>query len=606
MVAQATTKFGAENVIWDLSALYNSVDDPSIANDMQHANEFADAFVVKYKNQVAELDAEGLLEALQALENLYDVIGRLGSYAGLLYSVNTSDPAVGGLYQQITEFDAQLEQKIVFFDLEWNQVDEQDAEAILNQATLGKYAYHLHARRRYRPYQLSEVEEQLLIEKAVTGRSAWARFFTQLTSAMRFEYDGEELPMPELLAKSHDPDRDVRLKMADSLTAGLTSKAMELTYIFNVIVADKAADDQRRNYETWVSSRNLSNKAPDEVVEALIASVTGNYDLVSRHYNLKRSLLGYDELYDYDRYAPLPIKDSDRLYSWEEAKDIVLNAFRTFDTRLADAAQRFFDENWIHAPAIPDKRGGAFAHPTVPSAHPYIMMNYMGTARDIMTLAHELGHGVHMLLSGEEQGLFGLYTPLTTAEMASVFGEMLVFQDLMDKEPNAEARLAMLAQKIEDTFATVYRQTSMNRFEDGLHTARRTEGELSTERISEIWLESQRDMFQDSVTMRDDYAIWWSYIPHFLHTPGYVYAYAFGELLVLALFQLYQEQGAAFAPKYLNLLAAGDSDYPDQLLAEVGIELNDPGFWDKGIAAIRELIEQEESLVREVYPEKFS
>jgi oligoendopeptidase F len=598
------THTGAENVIWDLSPLYAGVDDPAIEADMRRLESQVDAFVQNYRARVAELTAAELNEAMQAQEALHDLHGRISSFASLLYSTDTADPKHGALVQKITEFGSQIGQKLVFFDLEWNDVAEDRARELLDDPALAEFRHYLEAERRFKPHQLSEAQEQIVIEKDVTGSSAWSRFFTQLVSAMRYEVDGEELTQTQVLAQLYDPDREVRRKAADALTAGLRERQMELTYIFNVLTTDKAIEDRLRQYPTWVSSRNLSNKAPDRVVEALIEAVTSNYDLVARHYELKRQLMGLDELYDYDRYAPLPLQESDRLYSWDEAREIVLNAFRAFNPRMAEVGERFFDENWIHAALAPNKRGGAFAAPVVPSVHPYVFMNYTGKARDVATLAHELGHGIHMALSGEAQRLFGLYTPLTTAEMASVFAEMLVFSDLMEREPNPEARLALLLGKIEDTFATVFRQVSMNRFEHALHTARRSEGELTTERISELWLESQRAMFGGSVNLRDDYGLWWSYVPHFLHTPGYVYAYAFGELLVLALFALYKERGSEFAPEYIEVLAAGNSDYPDRILARIGVDLNDPAFWNKGLDAIRDLVEQEEALAREVYPEK--
>ena len=326
--------------------------------------------------------------------------------------------------------------------------------------------------------------------------------------------------------------------------------------------------------------------------------------MVARHYQLKRGLLGYEELYDYDRYAPLNLKESEAFYAWEQARDIVLDAFENFSPRMKEAASLFFERSWIHAPVLPNKRGGAFAAPTVASANPYVFLNYLGDARDVTTLAHELGHGIHMRLSAQARGLFALYTPLTTAEMASTFAEMLVFQDLMAAEDDDEVKLSMLTEKIEDTFATVFRQISMNRFEDKMHRARRGEGELTSGRLNELWLETQRDMFGDSVTITDEYGSWWSYVPHFLHTPGYVYAYSFGELLVLALYRIYQEEGEAFVPKYLDLLAAGDSDYPDRLLAKVGVDINDPGFWQKGIDVIDAWVSQAESLARRLYPGK--
>ncbi|MBC7809945.1 MAG: M3 family oligoendopeptidase [Burkholderiales bacterium] len=475
-----------------------------------------------------------------------------------------------------------------------------------NSDLLSNYHHMLQAERRYKPYQLSEIEEQLLVEKDVTGRSAWTRYFTQIMGALRYDLDGQQVNQSEILRLLYSSDRETRKKAAESVTKTLQDRSMDLTYIFNVLAVDKASGDKMRGYASWISSRNLSNKASDEVVDALVTAVTANYDLVARHYELKRKLLGLDELTEYDRYAPLPLDAGDKRYTWEEARDIVVSAYAAFSPQMAEVAEMFFNERWIHAALAPSKRGGAFAAATVPSAHPFVFMNYTAQARDVATLAHELGHGVHQYLAGQTQGLFGMHTPLTTAEMASVFGEMLVFSDLMEKEPNAEARLSMLLGKIEDTFATVFRQVSMNRFEDAMHTARRGEGELSTARLSELWLQTQRAMFGESVDLSDNYGIWWSYIPHFLHTPGYVYAYAFGELLVLALFNLYRERGAEFVPQYIAVLEAGDSDYPDKILAKVGVDLADPNFWNQGLEAIRALVEQEEALAREVYPDKFA
>ncbi len=605
MEATAPRTTGAETVLWDLSVFYSAPDDPRIHADTRELEALVDDFALRYKGQVAQLTPSALAVAVQALEAIYDLRGRLTSYANLLYATDSANPQYGALVQRMTEMGARLSQKLVFFDLEWNALEDDRAQALLDDPALADYRYYLESNRRFKPYQLSEIEEKLLLEKDVTGRNAWVRFFNQLTSAMRYEYEGQSLTQSEVLNKLYHADRDTRRKAADSLTGGLRARAMELTYIFNVLLADKASNDQWRGYETWIKSRNLSNKAPDAVVEALISAVTSSYEWVARHYRVKRALLGYDQLYDYDRYAPLPVPNSDTFYPWDRAKEVVLDAFQRFSPRMAGAAAQFFDNHWIHAPVMPNKRGGAFASPTVKSAHPFVFVNYLGTADNVMTLAHELGHGVHMLLSRDAQNLFGLYTPLTTAEMASVFAEMLVFQDLRAKEANKQVQLAMLAKKLEDTFATVYRQTAMNRFEDAIHTARRLEGELSTERISEFWMKTQRAMFGDSVTLRDDYSIWWAYVGHFVHTPGYVYAYAFGELLVLALYQVYQERGADFVPDYLDLLAAGDSDYPDKLLARVGVDLNDPHFWHKGIAAIGRLVEEEEQLARELYPDLF-
>ncbi len=598
-------KTGAENVIWDLSIFYQKLDDPAIDRDMERVQGMANDFAAKYRGRVAQLDPEEMVDAMVEMEAIYDVSGRIGSYASLNFSTDTTNPQVGRLLQRVREQGAKLAQTLLFFDLEWKAVDDAVAAQLLAHPTLGKYRHPLEADLRYKPYTLSEIEEQLIVEKDVTGAGAWVRFFTQLTSAMRFDWEGEKVNQSKILDKLHSEDRAVREKAAESVTAGLREKQMELTYIFNTLMLDKANEDQRRGYPTWISARNLSNKAPDAVVEALIQAVTSNYDIVARHYQLKRALLGLDELRDYDRYAPLKIDAPEANYSWEEARQVVHSAYTAFSPRLGEIVNRFFDENWIHAPVLPNKRGGAFASPTVASAHPFVFVNYLGKDRDIMTLAHELGHGVHMYLSGEAQGQTGLYTPLTTAEMASVFGEMLTFEDLMRRQPDPAVRLKALAHRVEDSFATVFRQVTMNRFEDGMHTARRSEGELPTERINQIWLETQRKMFGDSVTLTDNYGWWWSYIGHFIHTPGYVYAYAFGELLVLALFNVYRKRGADFVPQYLDVLAAGDSDYPDRILAKVGVDLTDPNFWNEGLAFLRGMVEEEERLAREVFPEKF-
>lgn len=597
---------GTENVIWDLSVFYDSFDDPSLEADMERLDGLAASFQSSWRGNVAQMTASDFAKAYQQMEAIYDLRGRLGAFAFLNFSTDTAQPAYQAAVARVEELESRLSQQMVFFDLEWNALDDEHAKAILDDPAIADYRYYLEAERRYRPHNLSEAEEQISIEKTVTGSSAWTRFFTQLTSAFRFDWLGEQVNMTFVLNKLRDADRDIREMAWRKLTDKLHEKQMELTFIFNTLALDKANSDRRRGYASWVSARNLSNKASDEVVEALVQTVTSNYDLVARHYHLKRALLGYEELYDYDRYAPLSLKESEAFYNWEAARDIVLDAFGNFSREMQEVAQRFFDGGWIHAPVLPNKRGGAFAASTVASANPFVFLNYLGDARDVTTLAHELGHGIHMYLSGKEKGLFALYTPLTTAEMASTFAEMLVFQDLMAAEDDPEIKLSMLVEKIEDTFATVFRQISMNRFEDKMHNARRDEGELTAQRFNAMWLETQRDMFGDSLTITDEYGSWWSYVPHFLHTPGYVYAYSFGELLVLALYKLYQEAGADFVPRYLDLLAAGDSDYPDRLLAQVGVDINDPRFWQKGIDVIAEWIDQSQTLARQLYPDKFA
>ncbi|MEL6309116.1 MAG: M3 family oligoendopeptidase [Chloroflexota bacterium] len=597
---------GAENVLWDLSVYYDSPDDPNIEKDLVAIDERVDQFVTDYRGKVGELVAEEIAEAHHRTEAILDDFYRVASFANLNFTVYSTDPQWGALIQKVTERGSTLQQKMVFFNLEWNAIPDERAEELLADPVLRDYAYHLEVERQNKPYQLSEAEEKLLIEKSVTGNSAWNRFFNQVMASLTAEFDGETLPFQQVLSKiSGNPNRDERKQAADNVTEALRSKTMELTYVFNVLAADKASNDRVRGYPSWITSRNMSNKASDETVEALIKTVTDNYNLVAEHYTVKKALLGYDEMYDYDRYAPLDLKESDAFYTWEDAKRIVLTAYGDFDPRMGEVAQRFFDENWIHAPVMQGKSGGAYASYGSKSTHPWIFMNYTGTANDVMTLAHEMGHGLHMYFAAEKQTLMSMYTPLTTAETASVFGEMIVFQDLMKKESDKEVKLAMLTQKIDDTFATVFRQISLNRFEDAMHKARRSEGELSTERLNELWMQSQNDMFQGSVNMREEYSQWWSYIPHFLGTPGYVYAYAFGELLVLALYNLYEQTGDSFIPQYIDLLAAGDSDYPANLLKPVGVDLDDPAFWGQGVELIRQLIAQEKDLAQELYPDKF-
>jgi oligoendopeptidase F len=600
------SKTGAEEIVWDLSVFYKGLDDPAIPRDMAALDQDVDAYAERYRGRVASLNAAELLDAVQTIEALYERYEALSEFAFLSFATDTADPKIGALVQKVTEYGARMRQRLLFFGLEWNQASDDHARQVLADPALSRYRHFLEAERRYKPYQLSEVEERLLTETAVTGRSAWTRFFTQLTSAIRLDYDGGKVTLTQALTKLHDPDRAVRRRASEAITAGLRDKSMELSYIFNVLAADKAADDNRRGYPSWVASRNLANKTPDEVVNALIQAVTSSYEIVARHYRLKRALLGLDELTEYDRYAPLPVKSSESFYTWDSAREIVLTAFDAFSPRFADVADKFFTGNWIHAPVWPSKRGGAFCSSGTPSTHPFVLVNYTGTNRDVMTLAHELGHGIHACLAAERHGLLGMNTPLTTAEMASTFGEMLVFSDLMAKEDDPEARLAMLVARIEDSFATIFRQIAMNRFEDSLHTARRSEGELSVERISELWMQTQRAMFGDSVNLTDAYSIWWSYIPHFLHTPGYVYAYSFGELLVLALFNIYQERGADFVPQFIEVLAAGDSDWPENILAKAGIDLTDLNFWNEGLNALSDLVAQEEALARQLYPHKFA
>jgi oligoendopeptidase F len=589
---------GAEDITWDLTDLYNDVTDPAIDRDLTEADTRADTLAESYHGRVANLDAEEMRDLLEEFEAIQDKASRVAAYAFMHWSTNTQDSARGALLQKATERTSRLGQKLLFLQLEWANTPDDHAQLLMNNPILQQYYHWLEMARRYRPFLLSEPEERILAEKAITGREAWGRFFDEVHSNSLFDWDGAKIPQSALLGKLYDPDRSVRSRISDVLTEELKKLAHTTTYIYNNILADKASDDTLRGYPSWVSARNMANEVDDESVEALVRAVTSRYDIVARYYKLKKRLLGLDELFDYDRYAPLPAAP-DRPYSWNEAKEIVLNAFGKFHPTMEEIAQEFFDKNWIDAPIVQGKRGGAYCHPVAPSAHPYLLLNFEGKARDVQVMAHEMGHGIHGYLS-RQQGLLHSDTPITTAETASVFGEMLVFQDLLSRETDPEARLSILTTKIENDFATVFRQMAMNRFENAIHTARRNEGELTTERFNELWLEVQRAMFTDSVIMTDNYGLWWSYIPHMVHTPGYVYGYTFGNLLVLALYARYQEVGESFAGKYLDMLAAGGSDWPHELVKPLGVDLTDPNFWKQGMQILESWVAEAELLAEKI------
>lgn len=584
---------GAEEVVWDLSDLYTGPADPQLNADLDGADREAEELDRLYRGRIATLSAAQLHELLARYEAVRERADKVGSYAFLYWAANTEEPARGALLQRATERNSRLSQKLVFVELELAAAPEEVAASWLGDPVLARYRHWLENVRRFRPHLLTEPEEKILAEKAVTGRNAWERFFEEIHSAARYELDGRQLTRDQILSLLYSADRGLRQRAAAAFTAGLRQLCRTSTYVFNMILADKASDDRLRNYPTWISARNLANEVTDAMVDALVEAVTSRYDIVARYYRLKRQLLGLDELFDYDRYAPLPA--ADRHYPWEEARKLVINAYSRFHPRMAELASDFFAKRWIDAAIRPGKYGGAFSHGVVPSAHPYVLLNYDARPRDVMTLAHELGHGVHQKLAAS-RGHLQAHTPLTMAETASVFGEMLVFQDLMAQEPDPAVRLAMLTAKIEDSFATAFRQIAMNRFEHAIHTARREEGELSTEKFNELWLKTQRAMFGDSVTLTDDYGLWWSYIPHFVGTPGYVYAYAFGELLVLSLYARYQQAGDDFPSLYLDMLSAGGSRWPHELLQPLGVDLNDPKFWHNGLLILDDMVRQAEAL----------
>ncbi len=590
MEMNTTTQLGTANIIWDLTDLYTAVDAPAIQKDISRCEQESSAIKEEFKSAIPTIGAEDLLHLVQRLESLHTLLGKLGTYAFLNFITRVDDAQAGNLYQRMQELSSKCNREIVFFELDWNRLEEDKAKALTDDPMLSGYRHYLLSVRRYRPHQLSEIEEKLLLDRQPVGRNSWTTLFEKVVGGLRF---GEKKRTEEeVLTDLYNPDRNVRRQAASDLTEGLRSQAHILTHIFNTLAAEKMITDRLRKYPDWLGSMNLENEITDTTVETLIGSVVGRYDIVRRYYHVKRRLLGLDQLSDFDRYAPLPTLPS-KTINWEQCRDTVLSSFAGFSPQLAEIAEKFFTQKWIHAPVLPGKRGGAFAHPCVPDVHPYVMVNYTGTLRDVSTVAHELGHGVHQVLAARK-GYYNSDTPLVLAETASVFAELLIFKAQLALLDNTEEKQAFICQKLESIFATVFRQTAMNRFEKLMHEGRRSEGELSKERLSEFWLKTQKDMFQDSVQLSEDYGIWWSYIPHFLSTPGYVYSYAFGELLVLALYGLYQNEGDLFVTKYIELLSAGGSESPYELVRPFGLDLDDPAFWNQGLSVIDDMLAQVE------------
>jgi oligoendopeptidase F len=587
-VAITENELEAEDVVWDLSDL---VRDRSFDELLDDADALADELAAE-RGTVAGFDSDALLSFMTRQATLSETLGRAGSWASLQFAADVTNPENGARMQKYQERATAVSTKLIWFDLEWVALDDDVAAKLLDDDRLAFAKHYLEDLRKMRPHLLSEAEERILSEKAVTGKGAWSRLFSELTSAIKVTLDGREATLEEGLSRIQSPDPAVRADAAAAITAGLAPGLRTRAFIYNTLLADKATDDRLRRYPTWITSRNMANEASDESVQALVDSVKGRYDIPQRWYALKARVLGVERLKDYDRMASLAT--SDARIGWEEAKAIVLDSYASFSDEMASTAKRFFDDRWIDAPARPGKRPGAFCSYTVPSVHPYVFLNYTARRNDVLTLAHELGHGLHAYLA-REQGPFHQGTPLTVAETASVFGETVTFGKLLDATTEPNERLALLGENIEGAIATVFRQTAMNRFEDGCHTARRNEGELSVERFGEIWAETQHEMLGDAVEITDGYKTWWSYVPHFIGTPGYVYAYAYGQLLALSVYAQYTEQGSDFVPRYLHMLASGGSMSPEDLGKIVGCDLADPGFWDGGLALIEEQLDLAET-----------
>ena len=576
---------------WDLTDLYAAPTDPRIEADLKHVQAGADRFAAACQGKLAGFSGAELAEAIRTYEALQEIPGRIMSYAVLLFSADSSVPAHGQFYQTMSERVTALGTKTLFFTLELNRLPEEK----LQDPALAHYAAWLRDLRVFLPHQREDVVEQLFMEKDVTGHSAWVRLFDETIAGLRVEVNGEELTLSAALNKLSDSDRTVREAAAKAVAGAMQANEKLFALVLNTIAKDKAIEDEWHAYPHPWSYRNRANMVEDEVVDALVEAVKSSYGRLShRYYALKAKWLGLEKLEHWDRNAPLPA-DSDKPISWTQARDIVLNAYGGFSPELAETIKPFFDKNWIDAALRPGKAGGAFSHSTVPSAHPYVLMNFHGKTRDVMTLAHELGHGVHQTLAAK-QGYLGAGTPLTLAETASVFGEMLTFRSLLDAETDPARRRIMLAQKVEDMLNTVVRQIAFHEFEVAFHTER-AQGEILPERISEIWLDVQTRSLGPAFNFTEDYRSFWAYISHFFHSPFYVYAYAFGDCLVNALYAVYQESPdkEGFAAKYRDMLAAGGTKRHKALLAPFGLDASDPAFWNKGLDVISGFIDELET-----------
>ncbi len=584
---------------WQLADLYEGMDSPRLQADLEGADSDSKDFETRWKGNLTSAAAktgdDGLGAALKQFETLQELLGRIVSFAGLTYFSDTSDPQRAKFYGDIQSKVTDTSSRLLFFTLELNRIEDAVIDtAMQDDPDAAHYAPWLTDLRKDRPYQLEDRVEQLFHEKSVTGHGAWNRLFDETMSSLRFTVDGEELTIEPTLNKLQSPDGAERKTAATALSATFADNLRVFTLITNTLAKDKEISDRWRGFEDIADSRHLSNRVEREVVDALADAVTRAYPRLShRYYAMKAKWLGMDVMDYWDRNAPLP-ETPQAVISWDTARDTVLSAYGDFDPQMADIARRFFDSNWIDAPVRPGKAPGAFSHPTVPAVHPYVLLNYMGKPRDVMTLAHELGHGVHQVLAAE-QGALMAQTPLTLAETASVFGEMLTFRVLLERTADASERKAMLAQKVEDMINTVVRQIAFYQFERKVHTARR-DGELTSEQIGELWVSVQRDSLGPAIRISPGYETFWAYIPHFIHSPFYVYAYAFGDCLVNSLYAVYENAEEGFQERYFDMLRAGGTKHHSELLAPFNLDAGDPAFWDRGLSMIEGLIDELEAL----------
>ncbi|MCC5978268.1 MAG: M3 family oligoendopeptidase [Salinarimonas sp.] len=583
---------------WNLGDLYPGMNSADFAADMQKVRADCAAFQEKWRGKLdglarGEGAAQALHDVIAEYEAIEDLLGRLMSYAGLVYSGDTTDPARAKFYGDTQERLTTASSDLLFFTLEMNRLDDALIDALVETAPLSHYRPWIEDLRRDKPYQLDDRIEQLFHEKSVTGRGAWNRLFDETISSLRFEVGGESLPIEPTLNRMLDTDEAVRKEAAQALSATFRENLRSFALITNTLAKDKEISDRWRGFEDVADSRHLANRVERETVDALVAAVREAYPRLShRYYAMKAKWFGKDKLDYWDRNAPLP-KVPQPVIGWDDARAMVLEAYGDFSPRMAEIAQRFFDENWIDAPTRPGKAPGAFAHPTVPSAHPYVLLNYQGKPRDVMTLAHELGHGVHQVMAAPNGALMAP-TPLTLAETASVFGEMLTFRRLLDRTTDPVQRKAMLAQKVEDMLNTVVRQIAFYSFERKVHLERR-KGELTSEQLCELWMSVQAESLGPAIRFSEGYETWWTYIPHFIHSPFYVYAYAFGDCLVNSLYGVYENSSDGFVDRYFALLSAGGSKPYGELLAPFGLDARDPAFWQIGLGMIARLIDELEA-----------
>jgi oligoendopeptidase F len=594
-MARVLAETGAEQARWDLTELYRSPDDPAIEATLGEALEFAREFERRYRGRIAQLSPVEFATMMGELERHYLHSAKPGLYAHLLHSLDTRDHAAGRLVARTREAAAERGKHLVFFGLEVAQLTDEQCDRLFADPASARYRHAIEVERRFRDHQLSEVEERLLTEISPTSIGAWTRLYEELCAGIQVGLDEGAVPLSVAPARLRDSDRAVRQHASHAITDALRRDLRTRAYIFNVVLQDKAISDRLRKYPTWISARNLANEISDEAVQALVEAVTGRYDVVARYYRVKRRLLGVDQLYEWDRYAP--VGTASRRITWDEARSLVLSSYQRFSPRAGAIIADFFDRRWIDAPVVEGKEGGAYCAFATPDLHPFVMMNFTGELNDALTLAHELGHGLHDVLAAQRNHVFDYHPPLTLAETASVFGETLTFDAILAQEPDPQVRLSMLCHQVEDAFATIFRQVAMNRFEDAVHVARRTEGELAPERIGELWQRHLQAMFGDSLTLTNEHEVWWSYVEHFVHTPGYVYAYAFGNLLALSIYRRYRETGnEAFVDAYLDFLGLGGSTSPNEAARRVGVDIGDPGFWSSGLDIVADMVGEVERL----------